>query len=116
VVLVAEDLQWADEASVLVWHQLSRAAGQMPLLLAGSSRPSPGREDLARLRRSVAARGVLVELGPLPDSAVGELVAGVVGGRPGQRLAALGSRAGGNPLYARELADVLVREARVTVG
>jgi DNA-binding CsgD family transcriptional regulator len=38
VVLVAEDLQWADEASVLVWHRLSRAAAQLPLLLAGSWR------------------------------------------------------------------------------
>jgi DNA-binding CsgD family transcriptional regulator len=58
---------------------------------------------------------VVVELGPLPDSEVREVVAGVVGGRPGRRLAALAGRAGGNPLYARELADVLVRQARVTV-
>ncbi len=60
VVLVAEDLQWADEASVLVWYRLSRAVGQLPLLLAGSCRPQPGREDLARLRRGLSpswARG-----------------------------------------------------------
>jgi DNA-binding CsgD family transcriptional regulator len=118
VVLVAEDLQWADEASVLVWHRLSRAAGQMPLLLAGSSRPVPGREDLARLRRSVAARGVgvVLDLGPLPEGEVRELVGRVAGGRPGRRLAGLADRAGGNPLYARELADVVVREGRVTVA
>ncbi len=115
VVLVAEDLQWADEASVLVWHRLSRAAGQMPLLLAGSLRPVPGREDLARLRRSVAGRGMVLSLGPLPDAEVAELVGRVAGGRAGRRLAGLAGRAGGNPLYARELADVLVREARVSV-
>src|SRR6202020_226517 len=56
VVLVAEDLQWADEASVLVWHRLSRAVGQLPLLLVGSSWPGTGREDLDRLRRGVADR------------------------------------------------------------
>jgi hypothetical protein len=43
VVLVAEDLHWADEASVLVWYRLCRAAGQMPLLLAGSWRTGTGR-------------------------------------------------------------------------
>src|SRR5712691_5562651 len=42
VVLVAEDLQWADEASLLVWHRLVRAAGQLPLVVAGSCRPGAG--------------------------------------------------------------------------
>jgi DNA-binding CsgD family transcriptional regulator len=118
VVLVAEDLQWADEESVLVWHRLSRAAGQMPLLLAGSLRSAPGRQDLARLRRSVAARGAgaLLSLEPLGEGEVRALVGEVVGGRPGRRLAGLAERAGGNPLYARELADVLVREGRVMVA
>ena len=51
VVLVAEDLQWADEASVIVWSRLGRAAEQMPLLLAGSLRPGTVREDLKRLPR-----------------------------------------------------------------
>jgi DNA-binding CsgD family transcriptional regulator len=116
VVLVTEDLQWADEASVLVWYRLIRAVGQLPLLLAGSCRPQPGREDLARLRRGLVNRGgSLLELGPLPDADVDELVEGLVGGHPGRRLTGLLGRAGGNPLYARELADGLVREGRVRV-
>ena len=85
VVLVAEDLQWADEESVLVWHRLSRAAGQMPLLLAGSLRSAPGRQDLARLRRSVAARGAgaSLSLEPLGEGEVRALVGEVVGGGRG---------------------------------
>jgi len=82
------------------------AVGQLPLLGAGSCRPGAGREDLARLRRGLARGASVVDLGPLPDAEVGELV----GGRPGRGLAGLVSRAGGNPLYARELADGLVRE------
>ena len=117
VVLVAEDLQWADEASVLVWSRLARAVGQVPLLLAGSFRPGTGREDLGRLHRGVVARGGnVVELGPLPDGEVAELVGGLVGGRPGQHLAAMMGQAGGNPLYARELADSLVRDGQVAVA
>jgi DNA-binding CsgD family transcriptional regulator len=116
VVLVAEDLQWADEASVLAWHQLSRAAGQLPLLVAGSVRPGNARVDLARLRRSLVAGGsTVLQLGPLAPDEADVLVQNLVGGRPGNRLAARMRWAGGNPLYLRELADGLVREGLIRV-
>lgn len=117
LVVVAEDLQWADEASVLVWNRLSRATRQAPLLVVGSLRPAPAREDLAQLRRGVTARGGhVVTLGPLAPPEVTDLVGTVVGGQPGHRLAKLTERAGGNPLYARELADALVRGEQVRVA
>jgi DNA-binding CsgD family transcriptional regulator len=116
VVLVVEDLQWADEASLLVWHQLSRAVAHLPMLLVGSCRPESAPEDLVRLRRRLLARGgTVVPLGPLADQEVSELAGKLVGGRPGRRLAELLDRAGGNPLYVRELAKALVREGRVRV-
>jgi DNA-binding CsgD family transcriptional regulator len=116
VVLVAEDLHWADEASVLVWSRLARAVGQVPLLLVGSYRPGTRREDLDRLHRGVPSRGgTVLELGRLADAEVAELVGGLVGARPGQRLAKMMGHAGGNPLYARELADSLLRDGQLVV-
>jgi predicted ATPase len=117
LVIVAEDLQWADEISVLVWQRLSRAARQAPLLVVGSLRPAPVRDDLAQLRGSMAARGgQVVTLEPLAPADVTDLVGRVIGGQPGQRLAKLTERAGGNPLYARELADALIRGEQLQVS
>src|SRR5262249_47036598 len=42
-ILVIDDLQWADPASVTLWGRLARSAPQMPLLLAGTVRPGPQR-------------------------------------------------------------------------
>ncbi len=39
VVLVIDDLQWADPASVKLWGRLARTARQVPLLLIGLTRP-----------------------------------------------------------------------------
>jgi DNA-binding CsgD family transcriptional regulator len=116
VVVVAEDLQWADEASVLVWERLSRAVGQLPLLVVGSLRPVPGRDDLAGLVRGAAAAWGVMELGPLAGGEVAELVAGLLGAVPGRRLLEVLGRAGGNPLYVGELVDALVRGGRVRVA
>ena len=116
VVLVTEDLQWADEASLLVWQRLARAVGQLPLLLAGTYRPEPAREPVSRLRGEVLARGgTVLSLEPLPAAHLPQFVEHVTGARPGPRLAAEVRAAGGNPLYIRELVDSLVREGKVAV-
>lgn len=114
VVLVAEDLQWADEASVQMWLQLSRAVWQVPLLLIGSTRSDAGRVDTEQLRRSVARRnGLVLTLNALSDEDVAAMVGRLLGGRQGHTLAAVTSQAGGNPLYVRELAESLLREGRI---
>ena len=42
-VLVIDDLQWADPASIRLWGRLASSARQMPLLLVGMMRPVPRR-------------------------------------------------------------------------
>jgi hypothetical protein len=46
-VLAVDDLQWADEASLAVWHELATSISQLRLLLIGTSRPAPRRCDPA---------------------------------------------------------------------
>jgi DNA-binding NarL/FixJ family response regulator len=115
VVLVVDDLHWADEPSLTVWGQLSRSVSQLPLLLLAASRPVSQRAELAALRRMLESHdGVVIGLGPLDQAQTAELVGRLVGGPPGPRLIQLAVRAGGNPLYLRELVDVLVRDGRLT--
>jgi DNA-binding CsgD family transcriptional regulator len=116
VVVVAEDLQWADEASLGVWRRLAGLVGQVPLLLVGSFRPGPGGEEAERVAGAVVSRGgVVVALGPLGRGEAAAQAAGLVGAPLGGRLAGVVDRAGGNPLYVRELVDGLVRGGRVAV-
>ncbi|HEV2372024.1 MAG TPA: LuxR C-terminal-related transcriptional regulator, partial [Streptosporangiaceae bacterium] len=98
------------------WGELSRSAAQLPLLLVAACRPEPIRPEVTRLRRALEAQGaVLVQLGPLSRAQSAELVGELTGAPPGPRLARLAARAGGNPMYVRELVDVLAREGRLRV-
>jgi len=113
-VIVLDDLQWADPASVALWSRLARTAHQTPLLLIGMARPVPQRDDLLALRRVVADRGRF-RLGGLPGPAVADLVALLSGGRPDDRLLRLAEDAAGNPLYLTELVAALVRGSNLTI-
>jgi DNA-binding CsgD family transcriptional regulator len=113
-ILIVDDLQWADQASVTLWGRLARSARKAPLLLVGTMRPVPQREDLLALRRVVddAAR---LQLTGLTGAAVADLVTVLAGGRPGDGLLRLAEGAAGNPLYLTELVAALARGSRLTV-
>ncbi|MEU4804597.1 BTAD domain-containing putative transcriptional regulator [Actinosynnema sp. NPDC023587] len=116
LLLVVDDLHWADDASVLLWHRLAAATRQLPLLLVAASRADPGRRELAQVRRGVEARnGHVLALGPLPQAGAEALLARVVGAPPGDRLRELARRAAGNPLYLTEVAHALVRGSGLRV-
>ncbi|WP_305785778.1 BTAD domain-containing putative transcriptional regulator [Symbioplanes lichenis] len=114
LILVVDDLQWADESSVLFWDRLVAATRRMPLLLVAAARPEPNGRSLAQLRRGVQARqGHLLLLRGLPDEAIRELVTRLVGAPIGPYLAQVVPRSGGNPLCAREMTTALIRQGAV---
>jgi hypothetical protein len=117
LVLVSEDLHWADEPSLLVWNRLARGVDQIPLLLVGTCHPVPYRATVARLRELVLKRrGELVELGPLGEDDVHRIAARILGAEPGPLLRGELARAGGNPLYVEELVGALVRDGLIEVA
>jgi DNA-binding CsgD family transcriptional regulator len=114
VVLVIDDLQWADPASVKLWGRLTRIAGQVPLLLIGLTRPAPHREDLLALRRAVPPEA-RVQLTALTQPAVAELAGRLAGGQPDAGLLRLAEGAAGNPLYLTELFAALHRAGGIEI-
>ncbi|MGH3224260.1 MAG: ATP-binding protein [Streptosporangiaceae bacterium] len=113
-VLVIDDLQWADQASIALWGRLARSARGMPLLLVGMMRPVPQREDVLALRRA-AGDADRLQLAGLTAPAVADLVAALAGGKPGGNLLRLADGAAGNPLYVTELVAALARGSSLTI-
>ncbi|MEV4315361.1 BTAD domain-containing putative transcriptional regulator [Actinocrispum sp. NPDC049592] len=116
VVLVVDDMQWADDASLLVWHRLARMTRQLPLLLVGACRPLPRRTELDQLRSVVSLwSGDLIQLGPLDEPGAAELAGRLLGAEPGPALLGMTDCAAGNPLFVREIVQALVRDNAVVV-
>jgi ATP/maltotriose-dependent transcriptional regulator MalT len=103
LVLVLDDLHWADAASVELLGALLRRPPVAPVLLALALRPRGGSERLmAALERAHRAGGLVrVELGALTPEEARELLGESV---EAPRATALLEESGGNPFYLEQLA------------
>lgn len=75
VVLVVENLQWADPEILGLFGHLARVASDMPLLLVGSFRPAQGPTSLAEMAAAVRSRpnASAIRLAPLDEERMLEL-------------------------------------------
>jgi DNA-binding CsgD family transcriptional regulator/tetratricopeptide (TPR) repeat protein len=107
VVLVIEDVHWADRSTNDLITLLSTSARQLPLLLAATYRTDEGgrRRGLQDLLAELTRRGVTqVRLGRLDRGEVVELASALLGARPSAEVAAgIADRSDGNPLFVEEL-------------
>ncbi len=107
LVLVLEDLHWADDGTLDFVEHLVDWTSDVPLLVLCTSRP-----ELLERRPSWGGgrlNSLTVALSPLSDEATAELL-GELLGRPALDAdvqARLLQQAGGNPLYAEEYARML---------
>jgi DNA-binding CsgD family transcriptional regulator len=109
VLVVVDDLHWADQASLRFLLYLAGRLAGLPVALVLSWRaaePGAGADPLARLEQ-IAADG-MVSLAPLGPGSVRALLTEEFGTTPAERFAAAcGAVTGGNPFLLRELAESL---------
>jgi len=110
VLLVAEDIHWADSASLLATLSVTRQLPLAALLVVVTARPSPMPAEVVRLLDDLAAGGArTVRLQPLTSDEVAALARQILNASPGPALTAMLAKAGGNPLWVvamlRSLAD-----------
>ena len=111
LVLVFEDLQWADDGLVDFIEELHDRSRDSRILIVTLSRPElrERRPDWGAGRRNF----VSIDLEPLSDDAMTALMEGLVPGLPRPAVNAIVERAAGVPLYAVETVRMLVGQGRL---
>ena len=115
VVLLLDDVHWADAGSIELLDALLRRPPAAPALIAVAVRPRQLPERLsAALERTHRAGGLTrLELGPLSEAEARELLGA---GVDGETASALYEESGGNPFYLEQLARASPRPARERAG
>ncbi|WP_457189819.1 BTAD domain-containing putative transcriptional regulator [Nocardioides sp. P5_E3] len=115
LLVVLEDLHWADEASLLLLSTLAGMVSDAPIVLLCTYRVEDAAPAgafgsmLARLARTPATERL--RMSGLPEEASRDLLAVRLGWQPDEALAArAAARTGGNPFFLQELAR-LVRDS-----
>jgi class 3 adenylate cyclase len=115
LVLVFEDLHWADEGLLDFVDHLAEWATGVPLLLLASARP----ELLDRRPNWGGGKlnATTLALMPLEDADAARVIAAVLDQAllPAETQAALLEQAGGNPLYAEQFARLFLESGDVAV-
>jgi len=117
ILLLIDDLHWADEGSLLLLEFLARELGTLPLLVVATLRDVEPQSDAKRaaLLAAVVRLGTSLPLAGLPRPAVEQLLTDRLGHAPGDDVVerVLGVT-DGNPFFVIELAQLLA--ARGPVG
>ena len=115
LLLVLDDLQWADEASAVLLADIVRQLRGTLILVLATYRDSAAPDDdtsAGLLRLSADANTERVDLRGLPASAVGDLL--LAAGLPASadQAGEVHSETEGNPFLVRELARMLAEQRR----
>jgi DNA-binding SARP family transcriptional activator len=115
VLLVLDDLQWADAGMAMMMRHVARSCGQRRVLMAGAYRTTEvmTHDPLADVLGAMQAEAecTVILLRALGAEAIGQLVAAEAGTPVSPSLAtAIAAHTGGNPFFAKEMIRHLLEE------
>jgi len=119
--VVLDDLQWSDEATLELLPALAEPLGELPLLMIAAYRSDglPREHTLRRVRHELRRAGRLDELtlSPLDPSETADLLAEILEEKPAPSLVlTIHDRTQGVPFFVEELARALLVTKSVTPG
>ena len=111
LLVVVDDVQWADEPSVRFLHYLAQRFGELPVAIALGLRTGEPEGDERAVSELVGHRGAThIVLRPLSRAAVEDLVRAQLPQAEDAFCAACMVVTGGNPLYVRGLLSAVLAE------
>jgi len=117
LLLVVDDLHWADQATLLLLQHLARRLSEAPLLVAATCRTTevdrsrPFTDILAQMHRERLCEQL--DVGPFTTEEAGQLIGRLAGADPSpQVVVSVHRRTGGNPFFLEEAVRHLVAEGR----
>src|SRR5882757_7690965 len=117
LVIVLEDIHWADNGTLLALRSLATARPDVAVLWVLTARTGAGgpavQETLSVLHRADAA---IVRVAAMSADAVADMVQDAVRANADESLLTLAAKAHGNPFLVRELVGGLGEEGRLTVS
>ena len=118
LVLLLDDLHWADEGTLSMLTHLARTAAQIPLMMIGTYRDTEldlggplarTLDELARMRRLTQ-----IGLGGLPEPAVAAMIQALSGREaPASLVGLIASNTEGNPFFVEELVRHLIERGKL---
>src|SRR6202035_4875373 len=111
-----DDLQWADGATVAALRVLPTRLAPMPIVWVGAWRPGQASPELRAALAELDEHGAdRIELQPLDDVAVTQIVMDIVGAKPSLDLLEVTESAKGVPFFLEELLFGLSEEGLIRV-
>jgi DNA-binding CsgD family transcriptional regulator/tetratricopeptide (TPR) repeat protein len=110
LLLVLEDLHWADSSSLQLLELLPRRLATTPILIVGSIRSGESNRDLTHCLGSLRRARAVTELSlaPLSGAAVDRMLEAMLPAPPPPAIArAIRSRTDGNPFFVEEIVAIL---------
>ena len=115
LLLVIDNLHWADRSSMALLRRLTRLCPQYPALVLATTRPTDEQAVAGLADAARHGQGAVIDLAPLDTQSALSLAGQLAGGPPGPQLAERVAQTAGNPLLVVELLTTLVQLGRISM-